>query len=141
MSDETPKISPEQVYELVGSQGFEQLVDAFYRYVEVDDVLRPLYPPGDLAPAARRLRLFLEQYFGGPETYSIERGHPRLRARHIRYPIDQVARDRWVDFMNAALDEVGFDDEISAIMREYFATAATFLMNTPPDVGGMFSIQ
>lgn len=134
-----PKLSPDEIYHLIGSAGFERLVAGFYRRVAEDDILRPLYPPGDLAPAVRRLRLFLEQYFGGPTTYSQERGHPRLRARHMRFPIDQPARDRWIELMNAALEEAAFSAEITAAMREYFEMAATFLMNTPPDAGGMFA--
>ena len=136
---DTTKLSPDEIYTLIGSSGFERLVAGFYRRVAEDDILRPLYPPGDLAPAIRRLRMFLEQYFGGPTTYTQERGHPRLRARHMRFLIDQQARDRWVELMNASLEEADFSAEISAVMREYFEMAATFLMNTPPDSGGMFT--
>lgn len=139
MSEPNNPIAPAEIYDLVGSDGFERLIDAFYRRVDEDNILRPMYPAGDLAPAARRLRLFLEQYFGGPTTYSQERGHPRLRARHMRFKIDQEARDRWVDLMNAALNEVGFSLEIEATLREYFEMAATFLMNSQPTQGGMFS--
>ena len=67
------------VYEIIGEAGFERLVSAFYRGVATDPVMRPLYPEEDLGPAERRMRLFLIQYFGGPGTYSMERGHPRLR--------------------------------------------------------------
>jgi hemoglobin len=131
--------APNEIQTLVGSEGFERLIAAFYRRVAEDEILRPLYPPGDLAPAARRLRLFLEQYFGGPPIYTQERGHPRLRARHLRFRIDQAARDRWVALMKAALDEVGFAPGIATVMCDYFEMAATFLMNTPSAAGGMFT--
>ena len=139
MTEDNNMIAPAEIYDLIGSNGFERLIDGFYRRVAEDDILRPMYPSGDLAPAAHRLRLFLEQYFGGPTTYSKERGHPRLRARHIRFKIDQQARDRWIELMNAALTEAEFSPEIEAALREYFEMAATFLMNSHPTQGGIFS--
>ena len=139
MTDDNNPIAPAAVYDLVGSDGFNQLVDRFYQRVAEDDILRPMYPKGDLAPAARRLCLFLEQYFGGPTTYMQERGHPRLRARHMHFPIDQLARDRWVELMDAAITEADFAADIQAVLREYFEMAATFLMNQHPAQGGMFS--
>lgn len=123
------EITPGQVYDMIGSAGFEKLVAGFYRRVATDDVLRPMYPEDDLEPARRRLQLFLEQFFGGPTTYSQERGHPRLRMRHAPFKIDQAARNRWVELMSAALDEVGFDPEVTAVMRDYFENGASFLIN------------
>lgn len=139
MTENNNSIDPAMIYDRIGSDGFEQLIRGFYQRVAEDDILRPMYPKGDLEPAARRLRLFLEQYFGGPSTYSQERGHPRLRARHMRFHIDQEARDRWVILMNEALDEVELQSEVATAMREYFEMAATFLMNAQPTQGGMFS--
>jgi hemoglobin len=139
MTDNNNSIAPAELYDLVGSDGFEQLVDEFYRRVAEDDILRPMYPEGDLAAAARRLCLFLMQYFGGPTTYLQERGHPRLRARHIRFQIDQLARDRWIELMDAAITEIDFVSEVQTILREYFEMAATFLINAHPTQGGMFS--
>lgn len=123
------EITPGQVYDIIGSAGFEKLVAGFYRRVSTDDVLRPMYPEDDLEPAQRRLQLFLEQFFGGPTTYSQERGHPRLRMRHAPFKIDQAARNRWVELMSAALDEVGFDPEVVTVMRDYFENGASFLIN------------
>ncbi len=123
------EITPGQVYDIIGSTGFEKLVAGFYRRVATDDVLRPMYPEDDLEPARRRLQLFLEQFFGGPTTYSQERGHPRLRMRHAPFKIDQAARNRWVELMSAALDEVGLDPEVAAVMRDYFENGASFLIN------------
>lgn len=134
-------IDADQIYDIIGPEGFKSLVAGFYERVATDDLLRPLYPEEDLAPAERRLRLFLQQYFGGPTTYSIERGHPRLRARHMPFKIDQAARDRWMQHMGASLDEQDFPDEVKAIMRDYFEQGATFLMNHHPTEGGMFTTK
>lgn len=120
---------PTEIFDLIGSDGFDKLVEGFYRRVAEDDILRPMYPEEDLAPAARRLQLFLEQFFGGPTTYSQERGHPRLRARHMPFAIDQAARDRWFSHMNASLEEADFAPDIASVIRDYFDNAATFLMN------------
>lgn len=121
--------SAQTVYELIGADGFARLVDGFYRRVADDPVLRPLYPEADLAPAARRLRLFLEQRFGGPGTYSAERGHPRLRQRHSLFRIDAAARDVWVRHMLAALDEAAISDPAYTVLREYFEQTATAMIN------------
>jgi hemoglobin len=92
--------------------------------------LLALYPqPDDLGPAQRRLALFLSQYWGGPTTYSDERGHPRLRMRHAAFPIDDAMRDRWLAHMNTALDAVAAPAELIAEMRNYFVRAADHLRN------------
>ena len=78
---------------------------AFYERVEHDPILRPMYPDADLAAAQRRLRLFLMQYWGGPQTYSEERGHPRLRMRHNDFVIGAAERDRWLSLMHDAMVE------------------------------------
>jgi len=113
-----------------GHAFFERLVAAFYRRVAADPLLRPLYPGADLRPAEERLLLFLEQYWGGPGTYSEQRGHPRLRMRHVPFPIDAAAAERWLDHMRAALDEQALAPELDAPLREYFERAAAALVNT-----------
>jgi hemoglobin len=118
--------------QLGGSQFFARLVDAFYAGVEDDPVLRPLYPGSDLRPAAERLRLFLEQYWGGPTTYSERRGHPRLRMRHRPFAIDVSAREHWLAHMRAALDEHALTPELDALLWSYFDAAASAMVNTPP---------
>lgn len=118
------------VYDQIGPEGFERLIDAFYRRVATDPVLRPLYPEDDLAPAARRLRLFLIQFFGGPDTYSQERGHPRLRLRHSPFRINQQARDVWVRHMRAALDEAAIPEPARSTLLDYFERTATHMINT-----------
>jgi hemoglobin len=119
------------IYSAVGSEGFERLVAAFYRQVPADDVLGPLYPAQDFQGAEQRLRDFLIYRFGGPPVYIEQRGHPRLRIRHSPFPIGQSARDRWVELMHRALDEAAFPSEVQAILRDFFASTATFLMNRP----------
>ena len=113
-----------------GTPFFERLAEEFYVSVRTDPVLLALYPePDDLGPARRRLALFLAQYWGGPTTYSDERGHPRLRMRHATFPIDDAMRDRWLAHMNAALDAVAVPAELVAEMRDYFVRAADHLRN------------
>lgn len=119
-------------YEAVGGrQFFERLVAAFYARVAVDPLLRPMYPGRDLAPAAERLTLFLEQYWGGPTTYSATRGHPRLRLRHAPFPVDTAASDRWLAHMRVALDEQALAPELDALLWNYFAASAPAMINRP----------
>ena len=125
-------------YDLMGGeQFFQDLVAGFYRRVATDDLLRPMYPEEDLGPAERRLRLFLIQYWGGPTTYSDERGHPRLRMRHAPYPVDLAARDRWLALMRESLDECGadLDPEVRDRLWLYLESAATAMMNVNPALG------
>ena len=121
------------VFEAVGgAEFFVDLVDRFYRRVGTDLLLRPLYPD-DLSDARRHLALFLQQYWGGPGTYSEERGHPRLRGRHLPFVIGEAERDAWFGHMAAALGAVvaerGIPPELQAQMVDYFANAADFLVN------------
>ena len=123
---------PEQtVFDIVGGQPFfDALVSAFYERVERDAVLRPLYPD-DLEPGKRALALFLAQYWGGPTTYSDEKGHPRLRMRHFPFVIGPSERDAWLQAMLAALGEVGPPPEVEPAFREYFEMASTAMINAP----------
>ena len=111
-----------------GYPTFEKLVDHFYKAVEQDEVLRPLYPES-LDESRLHLAMFLSQFFGGPPEYSMRRGHPRLRARHLPFPIDRKERDAWVKHMNAAIDATGIEEPARTHMRDYFDQAATFLIN------------
>lgn len=115
-----------------GEQFFTDLVADFYRGVASDEVLRPLYPEADLAPAERRLRLFLMQYWGGPTTYGDERGHPRLRLRHAPFPIDDEARDRWLRHMREALDGRHLPPELDGQLWAYLSSAAQAMVNVAP---------
>ncbi len=114
-----------------GSEFFTELVADFYRGVAADPVLRPMYPEADLLPAQHRLRLFLEQYWGGPRTYSDERGHPRLRMRHAPFPIDDDARDRWLGHMENALNARSLPTPLHDEMWRYLVMAAHSLVNRP----------
>lgn len=114
-----------------GPEAFAALVEAFYAGVAEDTLLRPMYPEEDLANARERLALFLMQYFGGPTIYSEQRGHPRLRMRHIPFAIDAAARDAWLRHMSAALDAVPALAPYREQMRRYFTEAAHFLQNRP----------
>ena len=117
------------VFTRIGEHGFERLVRAFYRQVPADEILGPMYPPGDLPGAESRLRDFLIGRFGGPQRYIEQRGHPRLRARHAPFAIDQRARDRWVALMTNALDETALPEDADGILRAFFQSTATFMMN------------
>lgn len=121
--------SPQTVYERIGPEGFERLVKAFYRRVAVDPLLSAMYPE-DIEPTERRLRLFLIQLFGGPATYSNERGHPRLRMRHREFRIDQAARDVWMRHMQAALVEACIPEPAYSELVRYFEATATAMINT-----------
>lgn len=121
------------VFEAVGGETFfVDLVERFYAGVSADPLLRPLYPD-DLTDSIRHMSLFLQQYWGGPGTYSEERGHPRLRQRHIPFVISEAERDAWLTHMAAALDAVaaerGTSQELQAAVREHFVNAADFLVN------------
>jgi hemoglobin len=122
-------VEEQEIYAVIGLEGFERLVAAFYRQVPADEVLGPLYPKQDLEGAERRLRDFLLFRFGGPATYIETRGHPRLRMRHAPFAIGTAARDRWVELMNRALDEAELPGEVRDTLREFFGNTATFLMN------------
>jgi hemoglobin len=115
-----------------GAPAFERIVERFYAGVANDPILRPLYPD-DLGPSKRHLALFLMQYFGGPSTYSAERGHPRLRLRHLPFPIGRRERDAWVRHMTAAVNAEPLPEPVRAVLLDYFDRAATFLINRPPE--------
>jgi hemoglobin len=117
------------VFGRIGEAGFASLVKAFYRQVPGDEILGPMYPVDDLAGAEARLRDFLVGRFGGPQRYIEQRGHPRLRARHAPFAIDQRARDRWIALMTRALDETALPADATAVLRAFFESTSTFMMN------------
>jgi hemoglobin len=117
-------------YDLIGGEpAFRRLVEVFYEGVATDPLLRPLYPEQDLGPAADRLRMFLEQYWGGPRTYSDQRGHPRLRLRHAPFVIGPAERDAWLKHMRDAVDALDLTPEQERPLWEYFERAADFMIN------------
>lgn len=122
---------PPSFYDEIGGHAtFVRLVDAFYRGVATDAVLKPMYPEDDLGPAAERLTLFLEQYWGGPTTYSERRGHPRLRMRHLPFHVNPDARDRWLAHMRVAVDELHLSPLHEATLWDYLQRAAHAMVNT-----------
>jgi hemoglobin len=124
---------PDSLYARVGGEPyFHTLVERFYSAVADDAVLRPLYPD-DLEPPKRRLALFLMQYWGGPQTYSAERGHPRLRRRHVRFPIGPRERAAWLEHMRAAVEASDATPGDRRTLMDYFANAATSLLNRSED--------
>lgn len=121
-------------YELVGGHGtFVRLVRRFYELVATDPQLRALYPEADLSGAEERLRMFLEQYWGGPTTYSQQRGHPRLRMRHAPFAVTPAMRDRWLTHMRVALDELDLPADQDQLLWSYLERAAHAMVNTFED--------
>ena len=121
-------------YEQVGGRAFfEKLVTEFYRGVAGDPVLKPMYPEEDLGPAAERLTMFLEQYWGGPGTYSEQRGHPRLRMRHVPFKVNPDARDRWLHHMRVALESCELPPLQYETLWDYLDRAAHAMVNTFED--------
>ena len=113
-----------------GHETFRRLVHEFYRGVAEDEPLKALYPEHDLGPAEERLRLFLEQYWGGPTTYSEQRGHPRLRMRHHPFKVTPAQRDRWLHHMMAAVDTLDLPPANDLLLRDYLERAAHSLVNS-----------
>ena len=120
------------LYEIVGEAGFERLTQAFYAQVPGDEILGPMYPTGEIEAARMRLRDFLVGRFGGPQRYIEQRGHPRLRMRHMPFSIDERARDRWMALMSKALDDSGLDPHVAGQLLRFFADTATFMINRGP---------
>src|SRR4051794_20223457 len=120
--------------EVGGHSTFSTIVGRFYQIVATDPVLRPLYPEEDLGPAEERFRMFLEQYWGGPRTYSDRRGHPRLRMRHAPFVIGLRERDAWLRCMHTAVAEIDsqtLDDEHRKELLAYLEMAAHSMVNSP----------
>lgn len=119
-------------YEQVGGEEtFRRLVHRFYQGVAEDPILRPMYPEADLGPAEERFALFLMQYWGGPTTYSENRGHPRLRMRHAPFAVDRAAHDAWLKHMRDAVDELALPEEQEQTLWNYLTYAAASMVNTP----------
>ncbi|MFC5623170.1 cyanoglobin [Algoriphagus winogradskyi] len=116
------------IYDLVGEEQIRLLTHYFYQEVAKNEDLKRLYPE-DLLPAEDRLFLFLLQVFGGPETYSEQRGHPRLRMRHAKWKIDATMRDHWMTAMLSALDKLNLEQNIKEAMLSYFVNAANHMIN------------
>ena len=116
-----------------GSPFFNSLVKEFYRGVTGDELLRPMYPDADMTGAEDRLRMFLEQYWGGPDDYQQQRGHPRLRMRHSEFKINPAARDRWLHHMRNAVESQQLSEIDRALLWDYLERAAYAMLNTFED--------
>ena len=126
-----PTGQPESFYDQVGGhETFHRLVNEFYLGVAGDPELRAMYPEEDLGPAEVRLRMFLEQYWGGPTTYSEQRGHPRLRMRHVPFRVTPAQRDRWLTHMMAAVDTLALPPANDLLLRDYLERAAHSMVNS-----------
>lgn len=124
-------LSEQTFYEQVGGEEtFRRLVHRFYQGVAEDPLLRPMYPEEDLEPAEERFTLFLIQYWGGPRTYSDNRGHPRLRMRHAPFTVDRPAHDAWLRHMRVAIDELGLSEEHERQLWNYMTYAAASMVNS-----------
>lgn len=129
------QLEQQSFYDAVGGhETFRMIVSHFYVLVREDEILRPMYPDDDLDGAENRLRMFLEQYWGGPRTYSDQRGHPRLRMRHIPFRIGLIERDAWLRCMHSAvasIDSETLDDDHRAQLIAYLEMAAQAMVNSP----------
>jgi hemoglobin len=122
----------QSLYDAVGGEPtFRELIARFYAGVAADEMLRALYPEEDLGPAEERLALFLMQYWGGPTTYSDERGHPRLRMRHVGFRIGPAQRDAWLRAMRVAVDESAIAEPHRTQLWEYLQSTAHHMVNSP----------
>lgn len=127
-----PEQPSDTFYDAIGgADTFRRLVHRFYEGVADDPELRALYPEDDLGPAEDRLRMFLEQYWGGPTTYSEQRGHPRLRMRHVNFAVDSAARDAWLRHMRDAVDTLDLPEPYEQRLWAYLTMAAQSMVNTP----------
>jgi hemoglobin len=134
MTTDSP--APRSLYEVLGGpDAFTRLVRRFYQGVAADPELRALYPEEDLGPAEERLRMFLEQYWGGPTTYSDQRGHPRLRMRHMPFAVTPRMRDRWLLHMREAVTELQLPPEHDHLLWDYLSRAAYAMVNTFDEAG------
>jgi hemoglobin len=118
-----------------GAETFKTLVERFYAGVAADPLLRAIYPEEDLSSATDRLTLFLIQYWGGPTTYSAQRGHPRLRLRHQPFAIGQAERDAWLGHMTVAVNSLDLTPEVRKALLDYFERTSTAMINRPSQPG------
>lgn len=116
-------------YQRIGEDKIREIIKHFYQEIKTDEILRPMYPEGDLAAAEERLFLFVIQVLGGPTTYTEKRGKPLLRQRHIKFPIDEKAKDNWLNNMKIAMSKVKLDAEDEKYLWNYFVKTANFMIN------------
>jgi hemoglobin len=115
----------------VGEDRLRAMVAAFYRRIRTDDLIGPMYPQDDWAGSEKRLADFIVYRFGGPQTYIAERGHPRLRGRHMPFPIGEAERDRWLALMSAAMTETAIPADAAPVIQAFFSQVADMMRNQP----------
>lgn len=124
---------PSSLFEAIGGEPmFDRIVSEFYRQVPDDPILGPMYPADDMDGAEDRLRWFLMQYWGGPQTFNEQRGHPRLRMRHMHFHINPAARERWLVLMGNALETIPEEDlpePARAALWDHMVRVADMLVN------------
>ncbi|RJN31511.1 globin [Nesterenkonia natronophila] len=129
--DDPDAVDPRSFYAQVGGRAtFQKIVDVFYDQVAKDPDFKALYPEEDLEPAKNRLMMFLEQYWGGPRRYQAERGHPRLRMRHMPFRVDATARDTWLKYMHTAVKSADLSPMHEAELWDYLERAAHSMVNS-----------
>ena len=126
-----PEVAPTFYDSVGGEETFRRLVHRFYQGVADDPVLRPLYPEADLSGAEERLRMFLVQYWGGPRTYQEQRGHPRLRMRHVPFKVGPAERDAWLHHMRESIAELELPPSLEVPLWDYLEMAAHSMVNHP----------
>ena len=119
------------IYTILGEEGFTRMVAAFYRRIKTDDLIGPMYPPDELEAAEERLRLFLLFRFGNDPRYQAKRGHPRLRMRHAPFPIGNAEAERWLELMDAAMEETKVPQSIRMELNAFFTMVAHNMKNQP----------
>ncbi|MCP5534765.1 MAG: globin [Akkermansiaceae bacterium] len=122
-------MNEEVIYTILGEAGFTKLVAAFYKRVKTDDLIAPMYPEQDFAGAEERLRDFLLFRFGNDPRYQAKRGHPRLRMRHAPFPIGDAEAERWLELMDAAMEETKVPKSIQMDLRTFFTMVAHNMKN------------
>lgn len=122
-------MNEESIWQELGPEGFERIAAAFYQLVRRDSLIGPMYPEQDWEGAEHRFASFLKFRFGQDESYLQERGHPRLRARHMPFSIGEAERDRWLELISSAMDSAEVAVETKETLMTFFSGVADFLRN------------
>jgi len=131
MSNPTPPNSPYQ--QLGGEAAVRKLVNRFYDIMDQEDyaqTIREMHPD-DLGESKDKLFEFLSGFLGGPPLYHQNRGHPKLRMRHLPFKIDEAARDAWLACMNQSLEELTNDKLLLMQLKSSFYKTAHHMINQP----------
>lgn len=122
-------MNEQRIWQELGPEGFERITAAFYQRVRRDSIIGPMYPADDWEGSEHRLASFLKFRFGQDESYLAERGHPRLRGRHMPFRIGEPERDRWLELMAAAIDSEEVAQDTREELMTFFTEVADFMRN------------